>query len=823
MPYIANQYNYATPLSSATGLVRPDSTVRDVKYFTLADNVLDGTCYPIDGDVGLWSSSLSDSNGVLPEPFVVTVTEDLTVNAFRIISSVHNYPVAFDVAFYNGNTLLYGITEIGYTDAEYLHVLPSTLSITHYVVTITEISQANAAARLYNAYNPAYLMRADTLRIHAAAARNIGTTDWLYINRAETLRIASTERSHIRNTINRTSDTLRVQSSERHAMTNVHTRMKDPSRRIYGKVYITYTDPMLDSELSVESNMTAYNSNVAQVTDGVTAPNGLFFTLYDNDLSGRYTVMGDDSQVGWTSGALSRADGSFAVPPYLRIDFSARPMTQLVLHFDDSHGCVAEDFTVDFVNENGVVVTKAITGNTQPRVAVSGEVLADIVSVVITVTKVTKPYMPVTILDVPVMSVFLYSGYQHESKLISIDTLEELTYDDDVEALGGMSANEVTVVMDNSDSAFYANSNSAVAGQLKRNRKIEPWLGVEIVPGEIEWYKQGVFWSYRWNVPTKGLTATVVGFDTIGLLNTTDFTQHHTLINKSLGELIEYVLSDAKASLSFINWRIDAALYDVIIPYAWFDNSSHAAALRKISQSYPMHIYCDKEGTICAAPQKLRLDHYYDTWSDSTNVIDKDYTSLYTTVPNSVTVTVKIPHEEAHSTLVTDNLVFDVADVSTRILNFNKPFISDPVISVDADATVTYTYKIYSWGIEFTFAGSGNVRAISCVGTALDVSNTAVLTRKDAASIKINGAVTRNVSADFIQTSSLAALIIGRIFELSEYDKYDAKVIYRGDIALSINDPIRLLDGIAPDNRYNIRRHMLSWNGALHGSADLNT
>ena len=170
-----------------------------------------------------------------------------------------------------------------------------------------------------------------------------------------------------------------------------------------------------------------------------------------------------------------------------------------------------------------------------------------------------------------------------------------------------------------------------------------------------------------------------------------------------------------------------------------------------------------------------------------------------------------------------DTLALSINGTTTRSLNFNKPYLSDIVVTIDKDAGVSFTYNVYSWGIEVSFTGSGMVRSITCTGTAVDVSNTSTLTRRNEESVRIDGAIKRDISADFIQTSSVATTIIDRIFELSRYDKYDANVTYRGDIALSINDPIRLLDGIAPDNRYNIRRHQLSWNGALTGTADINT
>lgn len=823
MSYIANQYNYATPHSSAAGLLSDPVVAVDKKYFVLSNNVLDGSFYPVSGDVGLWSNAISGADGTLSEPFVVTVTENLVVNAVRLVGSTYSYPVDFTVSLYDGDgALLETITETGNAAVEYVKYLPVTRTVARVVVSITKISSSNSVAMLYNMHSPAHIKRADELTI---ALQEISVAGELkLISSADRVPVATHEEHHVTNIIDVTTDTAKVNLSARSMLTNVHTKMKAPSRRIYGKVYITYTNPMLDSLINVDTNMSAYNSRDEQVVDGHKVNDEKLFMLYDNDLSGAYTVISDESQVGWVSGSISDSDGYFSEPPYLHIGLEPRPIVPISIYFDDSHGVTAMDFAVVFTHENGTSTTKSFVDNVLYRVPVNDEMLANVTAITVTVTRVSKPHSPVTLLEVPIASTILYEGVASHSDLMSIDLLEELTYDDDVEALGGVSANEVTIVLDNSDHAFYFNNTkSAVASQLRKNRKIEPWLGVEIVPGTIEWYKQGTFWSYSWNVPVGGIIARVVGFDTIGLLDTTAFSNHQVLQNTSIGELVEYVLQDAKSYLDFITWKIDPALYDVIIPYAWFENRSHTAALRRISQAYPMHIYCDKDGNICAAPQKLRLDYYYDTWSDSTNVISKEYNSLYTVLPNIVNVTVKIPQRVDATELVRDNLVFDVANVPTRTLNFSKPYISDIQVLVDADETVEYSYTTYSWGIAFTFTGTGTVRSIVCSGAAVDIANTSVITRRNEHSIRTDGAVTRDVSADFIQTSSLASTIINRIFALSENDKYDATVEYRGDIALSINDPILLLDGIAPDNRYNIRRHELTWNGALRGTVDLNT
>lgn len=821
MAYSANQYNYATPLSSAAGIGR-DTPVVDLKYFTLADNVLDGSCHPIEGDVGLWGNALSDANGILQEPFVVTYTGELTVNAFRLRGSQHCYPVDFVVEFFNGDQLAYHIAETHNEKVDYISYLPSTIATTGYRVTIDRISAPNHPVQLIKAYNPWHVKRSDTVTLDTTC--ECVASELISKASADSLLLVDAYATHITNRIDPTKDTLVVNGASDGKLTNVHTRMKDPSRRIYGKVYITYTDPMLSVETNVQASSNAHNSEPVQLLDGSNVVGGKFFTLYENDLTGAYTVSDPYSQVGWTSGVVSDANGNFADPaPFVRINFAERPVVGLPITFDDSHGVVAKDFSVEFVRADGTSLLKTFTDNDQKTVVIPDSV-ANVVAIVITVTRINKSGYPVTILEVPVVSTVLYVGYADRSDLVSIDMLEELTYDDDVEALGGVSANKVTVSLDNSNREFFFNNpNSLVAASLRRNRKIVPWLGVEIKPGEIEWHTLGTYWSYNWDVPVEGLVAKVIGFDTIGLLDTTSFTDHQVLQDKSIGQLLEYVLDDAKTQLDFITYRIDPALYDIVVPFAWFEPKSHTAALRRISGCYPMHIYCDRNGVICAAPQKLKMDYYYDVWSDSTNVISKRYQSLFTTLPNIINVTFKSPVVLPDEELVNDEFAFRVDGFAERTFNFNKPCVSDLEVLVNCDESIECIYSAYSWGIEFSFSGVGEVRSIRCVGKALDTSRTMTLSRRDARSVRLNGAVTRDISHDFIQTHALADELIRRIQSLSALDKYDATVDYRGDIALSINDPILLLNGIAPDNRYNIKRHELFWNGALSGSAYLNT
>ena len=120
MSFVANQYNYATPLSSVQVLVDVDIRSFDGKFFALSNNTLDGTWYPITGDVGLWGTSVSDAGGMLSTPLSITVDNVGELNAVRVVGSEYSYPVDFAIDFYLGGVLKHTQAIVGNDTAERL-------------------------------------------------------------------------------------------------------------------------------------------------------------------------------------------------------------------------------------------------------------------------------------------------------------------------------------------------------------------------------------------------------------------------------------------------------------------------------------------------------------------------------------------------------------------------------------------------------------------------------------------------------------------------------------------------------------------------------
>ena len=296
------------------------------KYFALHDNILDGSYEVLGGDAGLWGAVVSDSSGVLPTPYILTVEENLEVNAIRLVGSSVSYPVAFTIQFFNGDTLLHTATVTDNANVTCVVALPRMLAVTKYVVTITKVSSAGVPVRLFNAYNPGFVSRVDSLSVKTTESSVVGTirtlqsSDVLNSTLAESLvdltnnasgidtvnvtcsedslkdvSISSSDTisgmfseatSSITNTIDTTTDTAKVTHIDLNAvtniiditkdtlrckvaesisavqniidvsrdsipviveeiptLTNIHSVMKEPFRQVYGKVYITYTDP----------------------------------------------------------------------------------------------------------------------------------------------------------------------------------------------------------------------------------------------------------------------------------------------------------------------------------------------------------------------------------------------------------------------------------------------------------------------------------------------------------------------------------------------------------------------------------------------------
>ena len=591
--------------------------------------------------------------------------------------------------------------------------------------------------------------------------------------------------------------------------------MKEPSRHIHGMVEVLYNNSIRDN--TVTGNEGAHGSSVYSITDGTQARSNKYFKLYDNNLTGTYKVIGDASEVGWWPKTMPDNSGVYTVPQTLSLQFSQRNLFGLEIHcgpYGDLYDYPV-DFTITAYTAAGTEVVN-VTGNASP-IYTTDRLFRNVSQLDITISKTSNPGRPCVIMYIPMESVMMY----YDKDLIDINLLEELSFEDSLESLGGISANELTVRFNNEDNSFYFNNaQSPIAGYIKKNRRIRAWLGVEpFNNGEVLWSPLGTFWTYSWDVPVGSLVAKAVALDIIGLLNTVTYYDHGVYRDITLYAAIELVLTSAKRKFDFLEWEIDPALDEVSIGTIWFEYDTYAAALNKIASCDFIDIYSDRDGRIVAKYKPEQAATQDDVWSNSTNVIHTTYPTLYTAPANDIKVHVtslKLAQEVLLDTTVGETV--QAGDV--RVFKFNKiAYAASPSV----DATAEHTEEWYSWGLIVTFTSDGVFNSVYVQGESLSVDNSSFVERVNSEAMLENGTVECEVLSDFIQTADHATRILERMYDRSEASMYDAKVTYRGDIQLTLTNNIYLADGIAPANLYSIKRHQLNWNGALSGTAELST
>lgn len=600
---------------------------------------------------------------------------------------------------------------------------------------------------------------------------------------------------------------------------NPHTYSKRPERVIFGKVDVAWVNPLVADLVTPVPEDTAHNAREDQLSNMVLASTFKTFVLFHNDLSGSFQLPGEDSEVGWWQNNLSNESGEFERPVVLPFTFSRRPITEFEVICDNRHNIIPVDFDIVCLTYEGDSIVFEVRNNTSLTIPMAPRQV-DIVRLEVIVYKINKPFMTPIFIEVNVGSIVTY----YNEDLISMDIVEELGFTEETIALGSLSANMLTVFFNNKDRRFFFNAtNSSIAPNLRKNRKIVPWLGYhEASDNETDWFRLGTFWSYSWEIPQDGIYAKVVALDTIGLLNTTIFEDHEVFINKSLYYIVNYILTDATRTIYSLVWHIDEVLHNVVVPYVWFTRESHTSALDKLTRAWQLNIWADRNGEL-QIQVPIPPITFFDTWSRSTNIYEIRYPTQYAATPNYVAIkTTKI--------LVADNVQLINVSQPQPVwaeqqlsMPFSAPCTDLSSLVTSIDTTAIYRIEVYGWGINIYFESAGTLNSVVIHGTALQTHAGISIIQKDDAAILQDGHITKTVESPFIQDVGYAQSLADSLFKMYTAQQFNAEVTYRGDATLTITDPIVISDAISPNVYYTIRNHSLMWNGGMSGTASLFT
>lgn len=246
-------------------------------------------------------------------------------------------------------------------------------------------------------------------------------------------------------------------------------------------------------------------------------------------LDGTWDMLPDDpaqtvGQMGYIGSVLSGADGTFATPPWVELQFSGVSVLQAcsVYFPDNAYDGLPEDFTVE-VKQNGTAYyTRTYTGNTAPSVSLDGFTVNNPDAIRVTVTKWSRPGRRMRVVEI-VPGV--YEGW--DGGMIA---------EFNVKQQGNIAATALpygtcTLKIDNLSRRFEPRSKNGIFQSIEERQGIDISLGVRLADGTDEYKRLGIFYQYSggWKTGDNGLTMQWNLVDIIGLLANREFLAPSTL------------------------------------------------------------------------------------------------------------------------------------------------------------------------------------------------------------------------------------------------------------------------------------------------------
>ena len=281
-----------------------------------------------------------------------------------------------------------------------------------------------------------------------------------------------------------------------------HQGMQADKRRVVARATIDYTDPFMDQSIVVTPGENAYISYPDHTADGITEPFAKYASLDGNwKLGGGWGLAPGPNeaafrQMGWWGKKLSGTGGAFTAPyPMLAVTFHSRPIDSLSVTGDSKRKEWPVNFTIKLYDKNNSALhTETVTGNTEIfwHKALSSYITG-VVKQELVITKWSHAGQQVKILE---YFTSLQETYEMDD-LVEIRLLEEREIGIGTIPIGAISANEISLKLNNGDRKFDAdNENSLLCQLLKPNRRIRVWMGMHNVECLATW--RDVV-GYTWN------------------------------------------------------------------------------------------------------------------------------------------------------------------------------------------------------------------------------------------------------------------------------------------------------------------------------------
>lgn len=599
------------------------------------------------------------------------------------------------------------------------------------------------------------------------------------------------------------------------------TAVAAPKRRIHGKVTISYSDPFLDSSVTVTANENAYISYMSQAAngfdtathkwvscDGSCKPDGTYYPCPTNDAD---LVT---NEMGWWGSSISDEDGNFTDPyPTLTVELSARNIEQISIAGDSARGEYPVNFTLKLYDAgNMLLLADSITDNKSINWVKSGYKLANVTKISLVITKWSHGGRQAKITEFFTILQQTYLG----DDLFLVDLLEEREFNTGTLPIGNISSNELTVRISNIDRRFDpGNSDSNLYGLVLPNRKVQAWIGVELSDGAIEWVPLGTFFCGEWSAPEDDIYAETTAKDRLDLLSYKIFSGP-VYQNISLYQLAVNVLSGT----GYQYW-VDPELQKYIIPYAYFESLTCRECLRLIAEASLSQVYVSRDDVIrLEGPSYLASKTMICQDIHKYNYFTKNNPANYGQIANYVKLITQplTPVAKAEEIYKSDEAEsIKAGETKTITVSFsNEPVIEATAVLTDNTAATILDATYYAWGADLTIHSlTDDTFTIVVTGRPLSVTTSKEIVAKDISSIKRFGTMLYEFSDNqLIQTVTMGQAIADKCLELSKDTRNDLEMEWQGNPALELGDIIQVPDSQSKASFYVISQNF-QWDGGL--------
>lgn len=583
-------------------------------------------------------------------------------------------------------------------------------------------------------------------------------------------------------------------------------------REPVARLTVTWSDPVIDSGLSFAVNGENNVSDKIHTANVETVVKYQWFLLNgDSLLDGTFKLFPTPPQsfyeVGWYGDELSDGSGEFTTDPTLQVNFTAKPITNIVLVGDSFLNEYPVDFTIQA--RTGAVdqmTPISITNNTQVNLNYPVNV-ASADNLLLTISKWSATGTVVKIIEFYSSIIQTYSG----DVIKNISVLEEREIRDSTNPIGNISSNEVSIELQNievegyTDPFFPGNTDSIYNLLMKPGRKVFVEMGFP-VSADFEYMPFGTFWSGDFRIKDDSPIMSFTARDRMELLRKFTYDDNVMQTNQTVYDFLDDICASAKLKIPQLIYTIDSNLSSITIPYTFMNRVDYFEAIKQVVAAVGGQAYMSKLDvlTIESSAEATYYTGSPDLFITKSEYFSKDQPSHYEEIINKLEIETQPLNQLTGETVYDTNENEDInLPASTTLDPIEIVYNTFPVNGVsDSDVTLTgtgctpviYESEYYSWGCILTIqntAGTTGTFTISIDGNKYEIVGNIVVSDSDSDSIDENGEKVYRLPVNpLIQETATAEDIAADLISFYSDPRNDLMLTWRGNPALELGDII---------------------------------